>query len=403
MRTLRNTAIRRTFILFLPLLCLPILFSPTASAAVLGDADGDGEITPADARAALRVAVQLDRPDERAGDMDVDGDGKITPDDARFILRRAVWLDCLFPVEAPYPAPADGGPLAVTVDAPFALVYAEDENLLLYRQNIYEPTAPASLLKLLTALTALRWCEPTQLFAVGDEIDMIAEDSSVCGLEKGWQLPLEHLLCGAMLCSGNDAAYCIAVNVARTVADVGSDAQAVACFVGLMNRTARELGMASTVAMTPDGYDAPGQRSTPADLLTLARAALDNRLLADICSRPSFSFSLPDKTEIVWKSTNRYLNQNDRFYDPHVDGLKGGFTDDAGCCLISSWQIAGKRYIAIVMGLDSFNARYHLSSVLMNAVAPGSVTVQPENPEENGPADEEKPTEKPSETYFPAG
>ena len=380
---------------FLCLLCLSVLFRTAASAADLGDADGDGRITPADARIVLRVSVRLEEPEAAAGDMDVDADGKITSSDARYVLRRAVALELYFPSEAPYRSPEPGDLLDVEIDAPFALVYDAKDNRLLYRKNEEGRTAPASLLKLLTALTALKYCTPDQVFTVGDEIDLIAEDSSVCGLEQGWELTLEQLLYGMMLPSGNDAAYCVAANAARMIVDAKTGEEAVRYFVGMMNQTARELGMAETRAMAPDGYDAPGQYTTPADLLTLARAALDNDLLADVCAHYSFSFTLKDekKTEITWRSTNRYLNPDDRFYDAHVDGLKGGFTDDAGCCLLSSWQVNGRRYIVIAMGMDSFNARYHVSSLLMNAVAPEEITVQPEDPPEDPP--EEKPPEEP--------
>lgn len=352
--------------------------------AGLGDADADGQITPADARIVLRISVQIEEPKETAGDMDVDEDGTITSSDARLVLRRAVSLDLFFPSEAPYKPPKTGELLDVEIDAPFALLYNAEENRLLFWHNTEGRTAPASLLKLLSALTALKHCSPETVFTVGDEIDLIEEDSSVCPLEKGWELTLEQLLYGMMLCSGNDAAYCVAANVAKKIKAFDSEAEAVAYFVSLMNQTARELGMAATRALSPDGYDTPGQHTTPSDLLTLARAALENELLADICAHYSYTFTLPDEdeTEITWTSTNRFLNPDDRFYDEHVHGLKGGFTDDAGCCLISSWQVQKKNYIVIIMGLDSFNARYSLSTELMNAVAPDKITVKPENPPE---------------------
>ena len=382
------------------LFCLSFVFAVAAAAAGLGDADGDGRITPADARTVLRIAVRLEAPEESVGDPDVDGDGSVTPADARLVLRRAVALDDRFPAEKEVP-PEEVDLSRVEIGAPYALVYDAAADSLLYQKNADGQTAPASLLKLLTALTALEYCSPDYSCAVGDEIDLIAEDSSVCGLEKGWTLTLEELLHGMMLCSGNDAAYCVAANAARSMIDTKDAAEAVRYFVGMMNQTAWELGLSDTAAMSPDGYDAPGQHTTPADLLALTKAALDQPLLRAICSRFSYSFKLPDGKEITWYSTNRYLNPSDRFYDPQVYGMKGGFTDDAGCCLISAWQVEGRDYVVIVMGLDSFNARYHQSSVLMHAVAPDSVTVQPEDPPEEPPEKEDDPPEGPEDTSFP--
>ena len=356
----------------LSLLCiiglLLALAAPCFAAALYGDADGDGKITPADARIVLRVSVDLDDPGLYADNMDVDGDGKIAAADARLVLRRSVGLETGFPAERLLKKPEETANLPVYIGAPRALLYEVESNRILYQKNIDALTAPASLIKLLTALTALEYCTPDQLFTVGDEIDLIAEDSSVCPLEKGWRLPLRQLLYGMMLPSGNDAAYCVAANVAKTRKTFPSAASAVQYFVGLMNQTAKDLGMTNTWVKSPDGYDAIGQYTTTRDLLTLARAALRNELIMSICSQFSVTFFLVDGTPVTWKSTNRYLNPADKFYDPRVYGMKGGFTDDAGCCLIAAFRQNGKNYLVIVMGAESYSARYEWATALINAV-----------------------------------
>ena len=398
-----------------------LLFSLTAAgfaAAPLGDTDGDGAVTPADARAVLRVSVRLDEPGAYADAMDVDADGRITAADARLVLRRAVGIVMRFPPEMPIPVPREENAFVLDIGAPRALFYEADGNVILYRKGIDEWTAPASTIKLLTALTALQYCDPDREFTVGDEIDLIGWDSSVCGLEKGMIFTLRQLLYGMLLPSGNDAAFCIAANVARTLTDCGGTEDAVRYFVDLMNETAWEIGMDHTNVVSPDGYDAPGQHTTARDLLTLARTVLENDLILQICATRVITFDLvyeetdepeaeepeeeepiaaeegtaPEEgaqdgepgekpggkkeekpTDITWYSTNRFLNRGDKFYDERVYGLKGGFTDDAGCCLIAAYRHEGKNYIAIVMGADSFDKRYEWAAAMMTAA-----TAEPE-------------------------
>lgn len=395
-------------------LCL--LFSLAAAGAAvspLGDADGDGAVSPADARTVLRVSVGLDEPGEFADAMDVDADGRITAADARLVLRRAIDIIMRFPPEMPIPIPREENAFALDIEAPRALFYEAEDNIILYQKGIDDWAAPASTIKLLTALTALKYCDPDREFTVGDEIDLIGWDSSVCGLEKGMIFTLRQLLYGMLLPSGNDAAFCIAANVARTLTDCDDTEDAVRYFADLMNETAWEIGMDHTNVVSPDGYDAPGQHTTARDLLTLARAVLDNELILQVCATRAVTFDLvyeeteepeeeepideeepigteeetaPEEgsqdgesgedpgdkkeekpTDITWYSTNRFLNRGDKFYDERVYGLKGGFTDDAGCCLIAAYRHEDKNYIAIVMGADSFDKRYEWAAAMMTA------------------------------------
>ena len=347
-----------------------VSFAVVGSAAgLLGDADGDGKITSADARIVLRVSVNLEDPGEFRDNMDVDGDDRIAAADARLVLRRSVGLETSFPAETILKKPTETASLPVYVSAPRALLYEVEGNRILYQKNIDAPTAPASLIKLLTALTALKYCSTDQIFTVGNEIDLIASDSSVCGLKKGWRMSLEQMLYGMLLPSGNDAAFCIAANTARSVTNVSDAGTAIQVFLALMNQMGQELGMTNTWIKSPDGYDAAGQYTTTRDLLTLTRAALRSRLLVEICSRYQATLTASDGSFLTWKSTNRFLNPADMFYDARVYGMKGGFTDDAGVCLIALCRQNEKNYIAIVMGLDSFTARYDCAAALFNAAA----------------------------------
>lgn len=369
-RLYARVQIRRICVL---LLCIGLLIPSRSSAfteeTIYGDADGDGTVTAADARLVLRTAVGLEEPSAFSEQMDVDGDQAITATDARLILRYAVGLEIIFPIAYPFAEPETDAPqLSVSIDAPIALLYSVEDNKLLYSKNIDKKTAPASLIKLLTALTALHYCEPDQVFTVGKEIKSIGEESSLSLIRVGMHLTLEQLLYGMILPSGNDAAYCVAVNVARSIREDLSLDQAISYFVQLMNQEAKSLGMPDTVILTPDGYDKDGQYSTAKDLLTLARAALQNELIAEICATSSVTVSVDDEGELYWKNTNRYLDPYHERYDPRVSGLKGGFTDDAGYCLITSLKKDNATYIVVLLGAETVSKRYESTSALMDAI-----------------------------------
>ena len=362
--------ISKTIILFLLcfFLCVDLPVPTSATDIHYGDANGDGDISAADARIILRVAVGLHTSGEYAIEMDVDGDAVISAADARLVLRYAVGLENYFPVELPFSPPEEVQSFSTHIGTHSALLYNMNTNMLLYQKDIDEKTAPASLIKLLTALTALKYCDPDQEFIVGEEIELIGEESSLCLLQKGMRLTLHQLLYGMCLPSGNDAAYCIAANVAHILKKNLTAEQAIQYYVNLMNCEAKKLGMTNTVIMTPDGYDQEGQFTTTRDLLVLSRAALQNDLIVEVCSTFRKRITLTDGRFYIWENTNRFLNPSDRYYDSRVNGLKGGYTDDAGCCLITSFKQAGNTYIIIVMGADQFSERYEFTSKLMDQI-----------------------------------
>ena len=352
---------RKSVALLLSLI-LFIVSSPTGFAASrIGDANGDGRITAADARIVLRVAAGLTTVSDKSL-LDVDGNDIVTSSDARYILRFAAKLENAFPAEELVPAVGIGD-----VNAESALLYHMNADTVLYRKNTSARIAPASLVKLLTSLTALRYCPEDTVFTVGDEIDLRGYNSSVCYLQKGWRASLKTLITGMLSSSGNDAAYCIAVNVAKQFDIFSSDAAAVQYFMNLMNAAAKEIGMTDSHFINPDGYDAEGQYTTAADLLLLAKAAVKNELIKHVCSQYRSAAYLADGGGVTWYNTNRMLNPNDAFYRPEVTGLKTGSTAAAGSCVIITFTRAGREYIAIVLGAPSDEERYKTAGILIDA------------------------------------
>jgi len=226
------------------------------------------------------------------------------------------------------------------------------------------PVQPASLTKLMTAYLVFDALRLERLdLKQGLPVSEHAwrQPGSRMFIDTRMRVPVEDLLKGLLVQSGNDAAMVLAEGVA------GSEER----FVQLMNEQARALGMQSTRFVNPTGLSQPGQQSTAHDLAILA-----SRLLRDFPERAHFHAIRKYHYEGTppANDSNRNLLL---FRDPSVDGLKTGHTETAGYCLIATAQrefphlgSAGapgaRRLLAVVLGADSENARATEAQKLLN-------------------------------------
>ena len=166
-------------------------------------------------------------------------------------------------------------------------------------------------------------------------------------IEVGKRVPVEELLLGMIVQSGNDASIALAEHVA------GSEA----VFAEMMNQYAQTLGMASSSFMNATGLPHPDHYSTARDLATLARAIISEfPEFYKWYSVKEFTFNdikQPNRNNLLWR-------------DDSVDGMKTGHTDAAGYCLVSSAQRDGMRVISVVLGTSSAKARIDGSQALLN-------------------------------------
>ncbi len=251
-------------------------------------------------------------------------------------------------------------------DIPSAAIYEADGLRPIYEQNVHEKRSPASLTKLVTASVALKYVSPETVYTVGSELGFVAWDSSVCGIQRGQRLSLYDLLTGLLMCSGNDAAYTIAVNVARDVSEEElSDKEAVEYFCGLMNGFTASIGMVESNFETPDGYEAEGQFTTASDLAKVSEYAMNVEIIAEIASQPQKTVTVASGDTFEWMNSNFFLHAEMAYYNPHVTGLKTGSTSAAGKCLVSTVEIEGKGYIVIVLGCLNDEQRYGYSQDLI--------------------------------------
>ena len=233
------------------------------------------------------------------------------------------------------------------------------ENRYLYEKNTQSRIAPASLTKIVTACVALKYADPSSVYTVGDEILLVGENSSLCYINQGQQATLYDLLCGMLLVSGNDAAYTIAVNIARTVSGNSlSAAEGAVYFVGLMNDFGAGIGLTDSHFANPDGWDDDGHYMCLRDIVTAARYAIGLDVFREIVGKTSYSASFVSGQTVEWNNINQMQNTDSAFYVEHVKGIKTGNTQNAGRCLIALYEDGSHELIAASMGNPTNEERY---------------------------------------------
>lgn len=231
------------------------------------------------------------------------------------------------------------------VNAEAAVVMDADSGRLLYAQNPDKRLANASTTKIMTALLTLEQPDQDQYFTV--DSDAIQVEGTTMGLQPGDSVTLHQLAAGMLLPSGNDAANAAAVEIA------GSEE----AFVRLMNQRAAELGLQNTQYRNPSGLDAEGHYSSARDLAALAAHALENEDFADIVSKQEIrmAFGNPPYNRSLY-TTNKLLERY-----PYAIGVKTGYTDDAGLCLVTAAEKDGTRLIIVTLnGKDDVNTHMRL-------------------------------------------
>lgn len=242
------------------------------------------------------------------------------------------------------------------------IVYDVAEQKMLFSKNPDERIYPASLVKLVTACTALKYVSKDMAFTVGTELQLVNPESSLCYIQEGQRLTLESLICGMLIPSGGDAAYTIAVNTARTLAGSKlTDEQAISYFCELMNKFAAEQGMVNSHFTNPDGWDDDNQYSTASDLLKIAEYIENNAVIKGIVGCDKKRADLVSDKKIIWQNTNLLLDKGSRYYYPFATGMKTGTTDKAGMSLIASAERNGKTVIVIGLGCPTDEQRYQFA------------------------------------------
>lgn len=239
----------------------------------------------------------------------------------------------------------------IEIDAKSAILLDCNTGKVLYYKDATKPVYPASTTKLMTVLVTLDLCELEEEVTVGEEIKLIASDSSRAYLEEGEKLTIKMLLEGAIIPSGNDAAYVLATYCGRKVLN-NQDAtpkEAVEAFVSLMNQKVIELDLINTKFKNPDGYDAEGQYTTAYDMGLIAMEALKNETICEIAKQATVRNIFLSGEDITWKSSNKLISAYSGMYYKYAIGLKTGTSDLAGRCIVAAAEKDDNRYVCVVM------------------------------------------------------
>jgi D-alanyl-D-alanine carboxypeptidase (penicillin-binding protein 5/6) len=229
---------------------------------------------------------------------------------------------------------------------------------ILWGLNAAEPRAIASTTKIMTALLVLRLAaEDPKL--LDEEMVFSARAAGVpgssCSLRTGERLPVRELLYGMLLPSGNDAAVAFAEHFGPRFKTGGQkEDDPVKLFVAEMNRRAKELKLAQTSFLDPNGL--ARNKASASDLAALSWTAMQNKLFREYVSTRRHSYTVIGKTgqkrEVIWNNTNKLLGEEG------YDGVKTGTTNAAGACLVASGSKGGDRLIVVVLGASPSDARY---------------------------------------------
>lgn len=260
-----------------------------------------------------------------------------------------------------------------------ALVYDCDSNTVLYRKNSDKALFPASTTKIMTAYVALKYLPQDYPLTVGTELSLLQPESSLAYLKEGCKLTLEDALYALLLPSGNDAAYTIAVNTARYVSENSSmnDTEAVKYFCSLMNTEAVMAGAERTHFCVPDGYHDPFHYTNAEDLLRISIKTQEFPLIAQIVSSPYRETKILSGEDYYWVNGNCLVVNDNGYYLPFATGLKTGFTDEAGYCMVATASESGHNLIAVMMNAPTLAGRYTDAAKLFYAVIDPNKLTEP--------------------------
>ncbi len=244
---------------------------------------------------------------------------------------------------APIPKPPE-------VNARSYLLVDHFSGRVLGERHADERSEPASLTKLMTAYVVFKALAEGRLKLT--DMVTISEHAWRTGgsrsfVQVGTQIPVDILIKGMIVQSGNDASIALAEKVGGTEA----------AFAQMMNEYARRLGMKSSNFENADGLPSPNHYTTARDTVALADAL--------IREFPQF-YPLFGLREFMWNNIHQDNRNGLLGKDPSVDGLKTGHTDSAGFCLATSANRNGMRLVSVVMGAPSVKAREDASAALLN-------------------------------------
>lgn len=247
---------------------------------------------------------------------------------------------CLFVLTPP--ALADDGPPPPGVSARAVVLINADTGQVLYSLNPDEPMAMASTTKMMTALLTMENIKDLNAMVTTSQRAAEVGESSVW-LTTGEKLTVQEMLTGMLVQSGNDAATALAEFQSGTVE----------AFADKMNKRAAELGMKNTHFANPHGLDDPAHYTTAADFARLGTEVIKFPLIREIVKSPYAT--IPWTGQPFGRSLTNHNHLLEQY--PYINGIKTGYTDNAGQCIVISASENGVNLVLAYLGGPSLGQR----------------------------------------------
>src|SRR3989338_1750659 len=246
--------------------------------------------------------------------------------------------------------PAVITPEAPTLNAKGFVLMDANTGMILAHKNMHQRMEPASLTKLMTLYVTSQALQQGQI-KLTDQVRVSDKAWKTGGsrmfIKAGSSVAVKDLIDGVIVASGNDACVALAQYVG------GNEAT----FVDMMNQTAQQLGMKDTHFFDTTGLPNPTHYTTPYDIALLARALITHFPEDYTWYNQKWitynGIKQPNRNRLLWR-------------DNSVDGLKTGRTDSAGYCLVASAKRGVTRFVSVVMGAPTDEARSNNSEALLN-------------------------------------
>lgn len=215
---------------------------------------------------------------------------------------------------------------------------------ILYEKNAYEKMYPASTTKMLTAILVLENCYLNELVTVSSSaVSSVPSSYTTAKLQVGEELRVEDLLYAMLIPSGNDAANVLAEHTSGSVS----------AFAKLMNKKATDMGLSGSHFTNPSGIHDKNLYSTAYDLSIIARYAMNIEKFREIVKTESYTLpptNLHPNADRTFSNSNLLLDSsNENYYYKYSNGIKTGFTDPSGDCLVASAKKDNIEFIAVCL------------------------------------------------------
>jgi len=225
------------------------------------------------------------------------------------------------------------------INSRYAVVIDRNSKAILYGKNENMKTKMASTTKIMTSLIVIENTNLNNIVEISGKA--AGTGGSRLKIKKGDKITVKDLLYGLMLRSGNDAAVALAEYVAGSIEN----------FATLMNQKAKEIGLENTNFVTPHGLDKDEHYTTPYELAILTNYALKNEVFLSIVKTKTCNITINGYSRTI-SNTNELLG-----YLNGVYGVKTGFTNGAGRCLVTAIKREDLDVICVVLGADTKKIR----------------------------------------------